>query len=79
MHGSIYFMELTILEKLKATNIADLMYIIKSDDQSTFKNAIDILDEMAICTVPPGHYAEVPMVEVEKMLIKETEKANGIQ
>ena len=68
-----------ILEKLKSTNIDDLMYIIKSDDQSTFKNAIDILDEMAICTVPPGHYAEVPMVEVEKMLIKETEKANGIQ
>ena len=32
-----------ILEKKKSTPIDDLMYIIKSDDKSTFKNAIDIL------------------------------------
>ncbi len=68
-----------ILEKKKATPIDDLMYIIKSDDKSTFKNAIDILDEMTISAVPPGHYAEVPMVEVEKMLIQKTEEANGIK
>jgi biopolymer transport protein ExbD len=68
-----------ILEKKKATPIDDLMYIIKSDDKSTFKNAIDILDEMTISAVPPGHYAEVDMVPVEKMLISETEKANGIK
>ncbi len=68
-----------ILEKKKATPIDDLMYIIKSDDNSTFKNAIDILDEMSISDVPPGHYAEVAMVPVEKMLINETEKANGIK
>jgi biopolymer transport protein ExbD len=68
-----------ILEKKKATPIDDLMYIIKSDEKSTFKNAIDILDEMTICAVPPGHYAEVDMVDVEKMLIKKTEEANGIK
>ncbi len=68
-----------ILEKKKATPIDDLMYIIKSDDKSTFKNAIDILDEMTISAVPPGHYAEVPMVDVEKMLIQKTEEANGIK
>ncbi len=68
-----------ILDKRNSTNIDDLMYIIKSDDQSTFKNAIDILDEMVISAVPPGHYAEVAMLPVEKMLISETEKANGIQ
>ena len=68
-----------ILEKKKATPIDDLMYIIKSDDKSTFKNAIDILDEMTISAVPPGHYAEVAMVEVEKMLIQKTEEANGIK
>jgi len=68
-----------ILEKKKSTPIDDLMYIIKSDEKSTFKNAIDILDEMTISAVPPGHYAEVDMVDVEKMLISETEKANGIQ
>jgi biopolymer transport protein ExbD len=68
-----------ILDKKKSTNIDDLMYIIKSDDKSTFKNAIDILDEMQISAVPPGHYAEVPMVPVEKMLIEQTEQANGIK
>ena len=55
------------------------MYIIKSDDASTFKNAIDILDEMAISAVPAGHYAEVPMAPVEKSLIQQTEVANGIK
>ena len=68
-----------ILEKKKSTPIDDLMYIIKSDDQSTFKNAIDIHDEMAISAVPPRHYAEVAMKKKKKMLISETEKANGIK
>jgi biopolymer transport protein ExbD len=68
-----------ISEKKKATPIDDLMYIIKSDEKSTFKNAIDILDEMTISAVPPGHYAEVDMTDVEKMLIKSTEEANGIK
>jgi len=68
-----------ILEKKKSTNIDDLMYIIKSDKESTFKNAIDILDEMSISLVPPGHYAEVEMTPVEQMLIQKTEEANGIK
>ena len=55
------------------------MYIIKSDSKSTVKNAIDILDEMSICAVPPGHYAEVDMTDSEKMLIQQTEAANGIK
>jgi biopolymer transport protein ExbD len=68
-----------ILDKKKATPLDDLMYIIKSDEKSTFKNAIDILDEMTISAVPPGHYAEVEMTDVEKMLIQTTEQANGIK
>ncbi len=66
-----------ILDKKNSTPIDDLMYIIKSDDRSTFKNAIDILDEMTICTVPPGHYAEVAMDDIDKMLVKKTEEADG--
>ncbi|MFZ1783984.1 MAG: biopolymer transporter ExbD [Ferruginibacter sp.] len=58
---------------------SDLMYIIKSDDESTFKNSIDILDEMAICAVPSGHYAVVDMSDSELNLIKLTEQANGIK
>ncbi len=68
-----------IADKKNATPIGDLMYIIKSDNNSTFKNAIDILDEMSICAVPPGHYAEVDMTPTEELLIKQTEDANGIK
>lgn len=68
-----------ILDKKKATPLGDLMYIIKADKESKFKNAIDILDEMAINDVPAGHYAEVDINEVEQMLIKKTEEANGIK
>ena len=68
-----------ILDKKKATPIGDLMYIIKSDKQATFKNAIDVLDEMSINEVPPGHYAEVDMSDTEAQLIKQTEQANGIK
>jgi biopolymer transport protein ExbD len=68
-----------ILDKKKATPIGDLMYIIKSDKDATFKNAIDILDEMTINTVPPGHYAEVDMAPSEEQLVTATEQANGIK
>ena len=68
-----------ILAKKKATPIDDLMYIIKSDSTSTFKNAIDILDEMSISAVPPGHYAEVDMTPAEAELIRMTEVANGVK
>ena len=68
-----------IVEKKKSTPLDDLMYIIKSDSSSTFKNAIDILDEMSISAVPPGHYAEVDMSPAEALMIKETETANGIK
>jgi biopolymer transport protein ExbD len=68
-----------ILDKKKSTPIGDLMYIIKSDKDATFKNAIDVLDEMSINAVPPGHYAEVDMSDTESQLIKTTENANGIK
>ncbi len=58
---------------------SDLMYIIKADKESKFKNAIDIIDEMAINKVPSGHYAEVDMSDTEASLIKQTEQSNGIQ
>lgn len=68
-----------IVKKKKATPIGDLMYLIKSDSSSTFNNSINILDEMSISDVPPGHYAEVEITPVERMLIQKTEEANGIK
>ncbi len=57
--------------------MGDLMYIIKANKDATFKNAIDILDEMTISNVPPGHYAEVDITPTEEMLIQKTEEANA--
>ena len=68
-----------IIDKKIATPIGDLMYIIKSDKDATFKNAIDVLDEMSISEIPPGHYAEVDMSDTEVELIRRTESANGIK
>ncbi len=68
-----------IVKKKKETPIDDLMYIIKSDDKSTFKNAINILDEMSISAIPPGHYAEVAMTKTEEELIRQNEVANDIK
>jgi biopolymer transport protein ExbD len=68
-----------IVTKKKGTPEGDLMYVIKSDDKSTFKNAINILDEMTISGVKPGHYAEDKISETEKKLIAATETANGIK
>lgn len=58
---------------------SDLMYIIKADKESKFKNVIDLLDEMSINAVPAGHYAEVDITDTESNLIKMTEQANGIK
>lgn len=65
-----------IATKARNTPIGDLMYIIKANKDATFKNAIDILDEMTISNVPPGHYAEVDITPTEEMLIQKTEEAN---
>ncbi len=58
---------------------SDLMYIIKADKEAKVRNVIDILDEMSINGVPPGHYAEVDMAETEAELIRLTEAANGVK
>ncbi len=46
-------------------NPDDLMFIIKSDQGASFKNAIDILDEMTINKIPPGHYTETEITKEE--------------
>lgn len=68
-----------IVQKKKSTSIDDLMYIIKSNDNSTYKNAVDILNEMQISDIPAGHYAEVKIDDADKKLIEMTEQANGIK
>jgi hypothetical protein len=42
--------------------------LIKADDSSTYKNLVDILDEMSICNI--GRYAIVDITASEIEMIK---------
>jgi biopolymer transport protein ExbD len=55
----------------------DFMVIIKPGAESSFKNTVDILDEMTINVVK--RYALVDISDQETTLVKATEAANGIK
>lgn len=58
----------------KACYDRDLVVVIKPDEEATYKNTIDILDEMAINDVK--RYAMVDLFPIEKELIKKTQGGN---
>jgi biopolymer transport protein ExbD len=49
----------------------DLVVVIKPDEQSTYKNTVDMLDEMAISNIK--RYAMVDLFDAERELIQKTE------
>jgi biopolymer transport protein ExbD len=53
----------------------DVVVIIKADDDATYKNFVDILDEMAINRIQ--RYATVDISDQDKTWIKQTESANA--
>jgi biopolymer transport protein ExbD len=62
-------------EARKSCQQQDFFVIIKPNDESTYQNAVDILDEMAINEVE--RYALVKISDSENSLIKATEGAGG--
>ncbi|MEO6136245.1 MAG: biopolymer transporter ExbD [Ginsengibacter sp.] len=66
-----------ILEKKRKTPAEDLFIIIKPDKDATYKNAVDILDEMNINDI--SRYAMVDPSPQEYDMIQQTEKAGGVQ
>ena len=66
-----------ILDKKKATPADDFFITIKPDKDATYKNAVDILDEMAINAIK--RYAMVDPSSDEYKLIQLTEQAGGIK
>lgn len=66
-----------ILKKKVNTPVDDFMVIIKPNPESTYRNVVDILDEMNINTVK--RYALVEISGVENDLIRITEAANPVK
>lgn len=66
-----------ILDKKRRTDPNDFMVIIKPDSDATYKNTVDMLDEMTIDGVK--RYALVDITPVEYGFIQKTEAANGIK
>lgn len=62
-----------IIDKKRSTDTADLVLVIKPSEECTYKNVVDILDEMAINMIK--RYALVDISEVETQLIKISEGA----
>lgn len=66
-----------ILDKKRRTKPDDFMVIIKPTADATYRNTVDMLDEMKINVVE--RYAMVDISPVELDLVQKTEAANGIQ
>lgn len=66
-----------IIRKRQNTNPEDLVVIIKPTQDATYKNTVDILDEMTINEIK--RYALVDISDVEYQLVKITEAAAGIK
>ncbi|MEO8720872.1 MAG: biopolymer transporter ExbD [Ginsengibacter sp.] len=66
-----------ILKKKKSTPAEDLFIIIKPDKDATYKNAVDILDEMDINDIT--RYAMVDPTPEEYNMIQQTEVAGGVK
>ena len=64
-----------ILDKKRRTDPKWFEVVLKPAKDATYKNAVDLLDEMKIDAV--AHYALVDITPVESQLIQTTEHANG--
>jgi biopolymer transport protein ExbD len=64
-----------IINKKKATNPEDFVVVIKPGPESTYKNTVDILDEMTINDAK--RYAIVDISDVELQLMQKTEQSQG--
>ncbi|MDQ6763953.1 MAG: biopolymer transporter ExbD [Bacteroidota bacterium] len=66
-----------ILDKKKSTPADDLFIIIKPDKDASYKNAVDVLDEMSINDI--SRYAMVDPTPDEYSKIQATEQAGGVK
>jgi biopolymer transport protein ExbD len=66
-----------VLDKKRRTDAKDFMVILKPTQDATYKNTINILDEMTIDGIT--RYALVDISPDEYKIVQATEQANGIK
>lgn len=66
-----------IIHKKKTTPAEDLVIVIKPNEEATYKNTVDMLDEMTINEVK--RFALVDITPQENELVLATQQANGIK
>lgn len=64
-----------IIDKKRSTPVDDLVIVIKPNEESTYKNAVDILDEMTINQIK--RFALVDILPIENELIKKSQESGG--
>ncbi len=65
-----------ILDKKRRTDTSWFEVVLKPTQDASYRNAVDIIDEMTIDAVK--HYAFVDITPYEYQFIQKTEQANGI-
>jgi biopolymer transport protein ExbD len=66
-----------VLDKKRRTDPKDFVVVIKPTQDATYKNTVDVLDEMKIDDI--HRFAMVDITPDEYKLIQKTEEANGIK
>ena len=66
-----------LINKKRTTPPEDLVVVIKPNEEATYKNTVDILDEMAINEIK--RFALVDITPQENEPLKATETSNGIK
>ena len=66
-----------IIDKKRSTDEKDFVVVIKPDNDATYKNTVDMLDEMTINDVK--RYAMVDISPVEYSLVQKTEQSQGVK
>lgn len=66
-----------LIDKKRRTSAEDLVVVIKPNDEATYKNTVDILDEMAINEIK--RFALVDITPNENEPLKATEARNGVK
>ena len=73
IRGEEVMADSTLTRKIKELKKSDKLapiILIKADEKAKYKNLVDIIDEMAICTV--ANYAVVDIAPIEKQMIDGT-------